>query len=60
VKHQLRASPQSIGAGAQALAAWLDAAKDPMSAVPACIFDDISSTASQVAADRKAEREKLL
>ncbi|WP_292531255.1 hypothetical protein [Methylocystis sp.] len=38
----------------------VDAAKDPTSAVPACIFDDISSTASQVAAARKAERKKLL
>ncbi len=52
--------PPSIGAGAQALIAWLDAIEDPASPLPTSVFDDVSSASSRVAMDRKAEREEIL
>lgn len=52
--------PPSIGAGAQALGAWLHAIEDPASTVPTSVFDEISAASSRLATDRKAGREKIL
>ena len=52
--------PASFGAGAKALAVWLDASKDPATAIPTGVFEEISSASSRLSADRKTEREKIL
>lgn len=52
--------PSSIDSGAQALATWLDAIKNPASVVATKVFDDVSAAASRFAEDRKAERERIL
>ncbi len=52
--------PASFGAGARALAAWLDVVEEPSALIPDNIFDEVASAADQLALDRKSEREKIL
>jgi len=52
--------PASVGAGARALTAWLDAIAVPASTITTNIFDNVAAASSQLAADRKAERARIL
>ena len=47
-------------AGARALAAWLDATKDPEAKPAPAIFKALEEASKQLSAERKAGREKLL
>ena len=52
--------PPGFEAGVRALAAWLDATKDPEAEPAPAIFRDLEEASKQLSAERKAGREKLL
>jgi phosphate:Na+ symporter len=52
--------PASFGAGAQALAVWLDATKDPEAPPDLAIFKAVEDAAKQLSVERKTGREKML
>jgi phosphate:Na+ symporter len=53
--------PAGFEAGAQTLARWLDATKDPAGAAPnPAIFKAVEGAAKQLNAERKTSREKML
>jgi phosphate:Na+ symporter len=47
-------------AGAQALAAWLDATKDPKARPAPAVFTALEESSKQLSAQRKADRERIL
>jgi phosphate:Na+ symporter len=53
-------APSSFEAGARALAAWLDATKDPEAEPAPAIFKTLEESSKQLSAERKTGREKLL
>lgn len=53
-------SPSSFTAGAQALAAWLDATRDSGASVGPAVIAAIEDAAHQVAAERRTSRDQLL
>jgi phosphate:Na+ symporter len=53
-------APAGFEAGAQALAKWLDATKDPESAPNPAIFKAVEDAWKRLSAERKSGREKLL
>jgi phosphate:Na+ symporter len=52
--------PIGFEAGAQALAAWLDATKDPEAAPDSAIFRALEDASKQLSAERKTGRDKML
>ena len=52
--------PAGFEAGAQALAAWLDATKDPEAAPDLAIFKAVEDASKQLSAERKTGREEML
>src|SRR5262249_45605033 len=52
--------PAGFGAGASALAAWLDATQDPTAAIDATVFTRVEQASKQLRAERKTGREQLL
>jgi phosphate:Na+ symporter len=52
--------PIGFEAGAQALAAWLDATKDPEAAPDPAIFRALEDASKQLSAERKTGRDKML
>ena len=52
--------PAGFAAGAEALAAWLDATKDPEAAPAPVIFKAVEDAAQQLRVERTTGREKLL
>ena len=52
--------PAGFAAGAHALAAWLDATKDPKATLDAATFGRVEEASKQLNAERKAGREQLL
>ncbi len=52
--------PPGFEAGARALAAWLDATKDPEARPAPAVFEALEEASKQLRAERKAGREKLL
>lgn len=52
--------PSGFDAGAQALADWLGAQKEPPGPVDAAIVDAIEAASARLAAEAKASREKIL
>jgi phosphate:Na+ symporter len=52
--------PPGFEAGVRALAAWLDATKDPEAEPAPAIFKALEEASKQLSRERKAEREKLL
>src|SRR5262249_15112335 len=52
--------PPGFEAGVRALAAWLDATKDPEAEPAPAVFKDLEEASKQLSAERKAGREKLL
>jgi phosphate:Na+ symporter len=52
--------PEVFAAGGHALAAWLDATKDPGAVPDASIFEAVGDAARQLSAERKSDRAKLL
>ena len=52
--------PSGFEAGARALAAWLDATKDPGAQPGPAIFQALEGSSKQLSAERKTGREKLL
>src|SRR5262249_43929340 len=52
--------PAGFETGAQALAAWLEATKDPEAAPDPAILKAVAEASKQLAAERKTGREKLL
>ncbi len=52
--------PAEFAAGAQALAMWLDATKDPEASPDPTIFKAVEDASKQLSAERKTDREKLL
>jgi phosphate:Na+ symporter len=52
--------PAGFGAGAQALAAWLDATKTPEANVDPAIFEALEAASEQLAAERTTGRAQLL
>lgn len=52
--------PTGFESGAKALAAWLDATRDPEAKVDAAVVKAIEDASKQSSVERKAEREKLL
>jgi phosphate:Na+ symporter len=52
--------PPGFEAGAGALAAWIDATKDPEAEPAPAIFKALEEASKQLSAERKAGREKLL
>jgi len=52
--------PSGFEAGAQALAAWLEATKDPEAEPAPAIFKTLEESSKQLSAERKIAREKLL
>jgi phosphate:Na+ symporter len=52
--------PAGFAAGAQALAVWLDATKDPEVPPAAAIFEALEAAAKQLGAERETGREKIL
>ena len=46
--------------GARALAAWLDATKDPEASPDPAVFKAVEDASKQLSAERKTDREKLL
>jgi phosphate:Na+ symporter len=53
-------TPASFEAGAQALAAWLDAAKDAKTAPDSAIIEAIANASKQLTAEGKTVRDKIL
>ena len=53
-------TPPSFAVGAQALAVWLDATRDPASIVEPAVVAAIEDAALLVAEERRADRDKLL
>jgi len=53
-------APPGFAAGAQALAAWLDATKDPEAIPDPAIFKAVEDASKQLNAERKTGREKML
>jgi phosphate:Na+ symporter len=52
--------PAGFEAGAQALAGWLDATKDPAAPPDPAIFKALEDASKQLSAERKTGREKML
>lgn len=52
--------PASFEAGAQALAAWLEATKDPKAVPDTAVFEAVENASKCLAAERKIGREKML
>ena len=52
--------PPGFEAGARALAAWLDATKDPEAEPAPAVFMALEEASKQLSAERKAGRERLL
>jgi phosphate:Na+ symporter len=52
--------PPAFQVGAQALAAWLDATKDPEAKPDSAVFRDLEESSKQVNAERKTGRERIL
>src|SRR5262245_2066269 len=52
--------PAGFAAGAQALAGWLEATKDPEAAPDPAILKAVADASKQLTAERKSGREKLL
>jgi phosphate:Na+ symporter len=53
-------APPVFQAGAEALAAWLDATKDPEAKPARAVFEALQESSKQLSAERKAGREKIL
>ena len=54
------AAPAGFEAGARALAAWLDATKDPEAAPGPAIFEAMEDASKQLTDERKTGRDKML
>jgi phosphate:Na+ symporter len=52
--------PPGFDAGARALAAWLDATKDPKAASNRAILKALEDTSKQLSAERKTDRDRML
>jgi phosphate:Na+ symporter len=52
--------PPGFAAGAQALAAWLDATKDSEAAPDPAIFKAVEEASKELSAERKTGREQML
>ncbi|MDM0068109.1 Na/Pi symporter [Variovorax sp. J31P207] len=52
--------PPGYGAGAEALAVWLDTTNDPEAATGATVASSVEAAREQLGQERKAERERLL
>jgi phosphate:Na+ symporter len=52
--------PAGFAAGAQALATWFDATRDPETSPDPAVFKAIEDASKQLSAERKTDREKLL
>jgi phosphate:Na+ symporter len=52
--------PSAFRAGARALAAWIDATKEPEAQPAPAIFTALEEASKQLSAERKAGRERLL
>ncbi len=52
--------PPGFNSGARALAAWLDATKDPKAAPNRAIFKALEDTSKQLSAERKTNRDRML
>ena len=53
-------SPGGFAAGAQALAGWLEATKDPEATPSPQVFKAVEEAANQIAAERTTERARML
>jgi phosphate:Na+ symporter len=52
--------PASFGKGARALAAWIDATKDPEAAPGAAVFEAMEDASKRLAAECQADRDNML
>ncbi len=52
--------PPGFEAGARALAAWLDATRDPAASLDPALFESVEAGAKQLAAERRSGRERIL